>query len=140
MKPTRIIIHHSLTKDGATVSWGAIRKYHVETEGWRDIGYHYGIELVGNYYEIFVGRPETEEGAHCKEQGMNHVSIGICMVGNFDEDTLPDAAMKQLVRLVRSIMATWGIPKENIKKHHDYASYKSCPGKLFPWDRLMNSL
>jgi len=36
---THVVIHHSLTKDGQAVSWGAIERFHRETQGWSDVGY-----------------------------------------------------------------------------------------------------
>jgi N-acetylmuramoyl-L-alanine amidase len=140
MKPTHIIIHHSLTEDGKTVSWDAIRWYHVNTNGWNDIGYQCGIELIGNHYEVLLGRMLNEIGAHCKEDGMNSKSIGICLVGNFDKTAPCGAQMSLLIRLVRSFMDLFGIPVENVRRHSDYAPYKSCPGTLFPWDVFMAGL
>jgi len=53
MKPILIINHHSLTKDSGSVSWGAIRKWHMGLIGGEDnyytnhpmidIGYHFGL-------------------------------------------------------------------------------------------------
>ena len=131
MNPQYIILHHSLTKDSETVSWGAIRRYHTQDMGWKDIGYHYGIELIGDYNEILVGRLMNQNGAHCKEQSMNSKSLGVCFVGNFDEEKPNSTIWEKGVRLVSSLCEILRISTDNIYGHRDFASYKSCPGKLF---------
>lgn len=140
MTPDYIIIHHSLTEDSSTVSWNAIRRYHVHKLGWDYIGYHFGIELIGDKYEALIGRWLNIPGAHCKQEGMNQRSWGICVVGNFDY-TPPEASQIIVLKLlVQSLMEIGNIPKENIKMHRDFASYKTCPGVMFPFQEFINSL
>lgn len=135
MNPTKIIVHHSLTEDNQTVSWAAIKEYHVKTCGWRDIGYHYGIELIGNSYEILKGRMDNEEGAHCL--GFNDCSLGICVIGNYDKQPPNAAQLELLAKLVRSLMEIYGIRQENVLGHWETYPLrgkqieKSCPGVLF---------
>ena len=129
MKPEYIIIHHSLTKDSKTVSWDAIRNYHTKTLGWNDIGYHYGIELVGDHYEVLKGRFDNEQGAHAR--GVNHLSLGICFVGNFDVTPVPKAQWDLGISLVRSLCDGLNIPTYRVYGHHWFDQHKSCPGKLF---------
>lgn len=133
-RPTHLIIHHSLTKDGQTVSWGAIRRYHTQDLGWMDIGYHFGIEQILDRVEILMGRMPTEDGAHTKEQGMNHTSLGICCVGNFDLVKPPKAQWKQCIRLCKSLVEIFNIPVANVRGHREFATYKSCPGNLWDMD------
>jgi hypothetical protein len=132
-----IMLHHSLTPDGISVSWGAIRRYHVETMGWRDIGYHMGVELVGDHLEALVGRPEDEDAAACSQDQMNRLALHVCVVGNFDLVPPSDELLQYLARYV---VAPWmlrhNIPPERIVGHNDYATYKSCPGKLFDIERF----
>jgi len=125
----RIIIHHSATADGKTLSWAAIRRYHIHNNMWLDIGYHAGIELVDDEYECLYGRPATMLGAHAA--GANFDSLGFCFVGDYDK-VAPTPEM--LSTAARRVLAPWvvqfGIKVENIKPHSDF-SEKTCPGKLF---------
>lgn len=130
-KPSGIVIHHSLTKDSNTVSWTAIEKYHTETMGWDDIGYHYGIEYVDGKIEVLKGRPTIFAGAHTKE--FNN-SIGICVVGNYDEQDLEKDKFDALVNLTVDVLHEYPyLTPKQVYKHHEWASYKSCPGTRFPW-------
>lgn len=132
MKPTQIILHHSLTEDNRTVSWDAIRRYHTETRGWNAIGYTYGVELINGHYEILQGRMLGVHGAHTL--GQNYNSIGICFVGNFDAYEVPYHQWSLGVRLVRSLCDVLNIKVGRVFGHREYAGYKSCPGKLFSLD------
>lgn len=131
MIPNKIIIHHSFTKDEKTVSWGAIRKYHVETNGWSAIGYQFGIELIGDHYETLIGRNPNQIGAHTI--GQNEQSIGICVVGNYDVDPITDGISDALHNLLAWLMPIFKIDNHEIYGHCEFAP-KTCPGKnLWEW-------
>lgn len=141
-RPEKIIIHHSLTEDNKVLSsFDGIRRYHIETNGWADIGYHHVLEYVGEKLVWRAGRAETLPGAHVKEQAINLKSIGICVVGNFDV-TKPDAATYDaLAAKCREIMGRYPrIKVSDIEPHHKYATYKSCPGKLFDMGEITKRL
>lgn len=139
-----IMIHHSLTKDSQTVSWPAIENFHITVNGWRDIGYHAGIEqvtdnqaLVGYAYQALLGRGATEQAAACPQASMNTIALHVCCVGNFDLAPPPDEMLKRLAqRIVRPWMEEYGIPVEKIIGHHDANPSKSCPGIHFDLAKL----
>ena len=145
--PEFIIIHCSAGPDRVTRDWDAIREYHKRPKhrggrGWRDVGYHFGVELVGKNYEVVRGRSPLDSGAHCLEQNMNYRSLGICLVGGdpyegFGEKyPLPDAQLGVAVRLCVDLCREFGIPVKNIKAHRDFATYKPCPGLGVDMDRF----
>ena len=137
MRPEKIIIHHSATKDSGTVSWNAIRRFHTIECAWGDIGYHFGIEHIADAgdpagsYEIMFGRMPDVPGAHTK--GENGHSVGVCFVGNFDAVTVPAGQWDRGVELVRWLMREYGIAADQVRGHRDFAN-KTCPGKLFDMD------
>lgn len=128
-----IIIHHSATKDGDTLSWDAIRRYHMN-KGWSDIGYHFGIEKVSGSYQVLTGRPIGVVGAHTK--GKNRNSIGICFVGNYDKEDAPAEMYNVGARLIAGLcFSVKYCMKSRIYAHSDFAN-KSCPGRYFSIERL----
>jgi hypothetical protein len=134
------MLHHSFTKDGDTVSVPAIREFHL-AQGWRDIGYHYLLEVVGygngkRSLELIVGRPETEQASACPQGGMNVAAIHYCVVGAFDDAAPSDEVYEKLARHLRSACERYGIPVENIVGHHDFNAGKTCPGRLFDLERV----
>ena len=132
MKPERIILHHSLTEDSITVSWGVIRTYHVDHNGWDDIGYHYGVEDLRGRTEILMGRMPDVQGAHC--YGHNHDSIGICFVGNFDNSLVPAESWASGLKLVRFLVRQYDI--REILGHRELNPDKTCPGRNFDLNKF----
>lgn len=135
MIPEYIIIHHSLTKDSKTLSWPIIRRFHMGNKRrFRDIGYHYGVEKVKDRIEVLVGRLMNETGAHCIPDHMNYKSLGICVVGNFNE-TPPDVAIwDKTILLVASLAQLLHIPADKIKGHREVDLNRTCPGKYWNMD------
>jgi len=71
-----IVVHCSATPPEMDIGADLIRKWHVEENGWSDIGYHKVVKRDGT---IEDGRPASKTGAHAK--GFNARSLGICLVG-----------------------------------------------------------
>lgn len=134
----KIILHHSKTKDSGTVSWDAIRKYHIETNGWKDIGYEFGIEQVGLKSQVMIGRPLTEYGSHCA--GHNTGSVGIVTVGDFDSEKLSLEKELLLVDLCVSVCLTLGVNPKEIYGDRDFHPTKTCPGNVFPLRRIKENV
>ena len=124
-KITKIIVHCSATPEGKDIKTETIRDWHVNGNHWKDIGYHYVIELDGS---IHKGRDESVIGAHCSGQNTN--SIGICYVGGVakdgktPKDTRTDAQKRSLLELLKKLKAKY--PNATIHGHREFAA-KACP-------------
>ena len=141
-KVKKVIVHHSLTKDSSTVSWGAIRRYHTQTLKWAGIGYHAGVELVMSdqevNYEILMGRVWDRSGAHTR--GQNHDSLGICFVGNYDITPSP----KRMLIIGAKVIALWlrlfNLSINDVYTHNHFNGYKACPGIHFDMEYLLTCI
>ena len=134
MTKTHIVIHHSATSDSGSMSWQAVRRYHLE-KGWTNIGYNLGVERIGEEYEMLLGRPLDAQAAGEPKDNFNRKGIHICFIGNFDLAP-PEMRMWRFAgKHITALMALLHIPIENIIGHREIANvsdYKQCPGKF--WD------
>ena len=100
---------------------------------------------IRNYYCWAVGDARNKwtggGSLYGKAVNKNTVSIEICstlragtsaVTPNHEGWSLSDKALGQARRLVRHLMAEYGIPKENVIRHYD-ASGKLCPG-IIGWN------
>ena len=78
------VIHHGGSNDYCTTQTQcaaivrAYQNYHIDSNGWNDIGYNFVVGEDGNVYE---GRGWEAVGAHAPTY--NTKSIGICIIGDF---------------------------------------------------------
>ncbi len=123
----RIVVHHSATPDGCV---RLFRLLHRGLNGWIDVGYHYVIGN-GTYSgdgEVEEGRPSWARGAHAK--GGNADSLGICLVGNFEDSEPTAAQLGSLGRLLRGLVRLHRLKPEDVVLHRDVGTCRTaCPGR-----------
>lgn len=141
-KIKRLVIHHSATlskffKHPNTIQ--AIQNYHIQ-KGWNDIGYHYILSPKGDM--LYEGRPANAVGAHCginpAEKQENRVfgndgSLGLCIIGNYDEESVPQTLIESIKFVIEKLCSTYEIPLNEIYGHFEAwipgKQLKTCPGK-----------
>jgi hypothetical protein len=149
-KISKIIIHHTATTTDLDNPKAAIRNiyyFHTITRGWGDIGYNYIIDPEGNIYEGRAGG-EMVVGAHAGEANVG--SIGISVLGNYQDNEVPQPVVDSLTKLIKAKTELYnidptgtsefrGVERENIFGHRDVMS-TSCPGdKLYSLIPLIRS-
>lgn len=137
-KINEIILHCSATPSTMDIGADTIRDWHVNGNGWSDIGYHIVIRRDGT---IEDGRPINKIGSHC--YGRNRHSIGICLVGEGKTHTaFIDKQYKALETVVLNLIYLF--PSiELITQHSDYDKKKPfCAGlnegQIYYFNTLLN--
>jgi len=70
---------------------------------------------------------------------MNHKSVGICFIGNYDITPVPPEMFQVGVRLVASLCDVLSISTDRIYPHSLLAD-KTCPGKMFDVDGFIEAV
>ena len=136
---THLVVHHQAGAANppyaATVL--SIWQLHVNTNGWCDIGYNWLIAPDGTIFEGRAGGNNVI-GAHFS--GNNTNTMGVCFLGNFQNDQPAAAALASLEKLLAwkccdsninptgsSLHAASGLTLNHICGHRDGGS-TLCPG------------
>jgi N-acetylmuramoyl-L-alanine amidase len=150
------VVHHTAGSNSYTASQSAaivrgIEVYHVQGNGWNDIGYNFLVDKYGQLFEgRFGGLERNVIGAHA--EGFNTGSVGVAMLGTYGSATPPAVARTALANLLawRLDVAhvdplstlTWssggngrfpeGVPVtlRAVSGHRD-TGFTSCPGAAF---------
>lgn len=133
-----IVIHHSATPSGSAAEFD---KFHRINRGWENgLGYHF---VIGNgkgsgdgQIEIGCRWKHQIDGAHAGVKEYNHLGIGICLVGNFNESSPTPAQMASLSALIGYLQERCRIPSQNVIMHRHFRDTE-CPGRNFPYYKVL---
>ncbi|MBN2470612.1 MAG: N-acetylmuramoyl-L-alanine amidase [Anaerolineae bacterium] len=122
-----VVIHHSANygaDDLDTLLY--IQERHRGERGWADVGYHFFVGKTGVIYE---GRALNVRGAHVA--GHNTGSVGVCLLGNYEEQTPPVEQLAATVVLTGWLAETLALT--HLAGHREFNADTVCPGaNLFP--------
>ena len=132
-----VVIHHSATESGSVE---AIHKEHSKRKDsagnfWLGIGYHF---VIGNGSGMPDGEIESTfrwkqqiHGAHSGSTVHNANGIGICLIGNFQQDAPTEKQLSAVSKLIRQLTVRYKIPGSLVIGHNTVKP-TACPGRNFP--------
>jgi hypothetical protein len=133
-----IVLHHTWSPTAAQYrglsTWVSIKRYHMETRGWSDIGYHLGVGSDGTFWIL---RPLAKTGAHTLNH--NAHSVGVCLVGNFDTEDPWANGLGACCGLLASVLEAYNLGVQTIHFHREFAD-KTCPGTRIDLATVRNTV
>lgn len=103
----------------------AIQDYHLDVRRWSDIAYSFLMDPDGN---VFEGRGAGMAGGHTK--GRNTVSHALCVMGNYDTQSVDSDLIPRIVQFVRFAHSQGWTPQVFTGGHRDAPDAEtSCPGR-----------
>lgn len=138
-----IVVHHSGSESGSAAIFD---RYHREERHMENgLAYHF---VIGNGKgmedgEIAIGNRWVEQldGGHLASLFLNKRSIGICLVGNFEEEKPTSKQMESLHALIDFLLDRCDLPVRAVTTHqHINTVYTRCPGMNFPAKAFIKEL
>ncbi len=147
VQPEKFIIHHTAGSDGSdnpesTVR--AIQYWHAVVMGWGDIGYNYLVDINGNVFEGRKGgdgviAAHAYRASNCNEvrfgggnEGVdfNRGSIGIALLGNFEDNNPSNKAVDAAARLIAEKAELFSINPTGTSQFRDLPDLPNIAGHI----------
>jgi len=125
---TKYLVLHHAGKEECSVQ--EIHRWHL-ARTWAGIGYNFYVRKNGTIYK---GRDWEYAGAHTSI--CNSLSIGICFEGNYEkEQFMPVPQLQAGAYLIADALSRY--PSIDTICRHSDARATECPGKYFPFKRMV---
>lgn len=138
--PTNIVVHHTATANSddhslehALALSRSIQNFHMDTQGWIDVGQQLTISRGGHVME---GRnralPAIREGSQCVGTHVanhNNTTIGIENEGTYTGVEPTGALIDSLVETLAWLCQAYGLNPDAIVGHRDFNATE-CPGEV----------
>lgn len=112
-----VVWHHSATK-ATTIR--SIAEMHIAQRGWGGIAYHFAIGWDGQVYQL---NDITTLSYH--SQGHNSHTIGVVLIGNYQEREMTDAMKESIVNLQYFLKERYNLKYSTM---HRRLKATLCPG------------
>ncbi|MEM6751173.1 MAG: peptidoglycan recognition family protein [Planctomycetota bacterium] len=101
-----------------------LRRSHVGSRGWSDLGYHFVVDRAGRVWE---GRSLAYQGAHVRDH--NPHNVGVMLLGNFERQAPTRAQLRAAFNTVQGLKGKYGVPTRRVYTHRELVP-TACPGRL----------
>ena len=136
--PNYICLHHSAVSHAKNKDqFKANNRYHMSKWFFKSslgyfLGYNYEISSKG---KIYHARADGETTAACPQGNMNDGrAVHICLDGNFNTEKPTDKQIYALRDLLRKLVTTYKIERNNIVYHKDFGN-TACPGSYMDGEK-----
>lgn len=136
-----IVVHNSGTRQGSAAAFEHYHRYVRKMQN--GLAYHF---VIGNGTSTKLGAIEVGnrwhrqmQGGHVHSDYLNNIAIGICLVGDFNQQKVKDGqldALKELIEYLRRRVGKIQGQAATVRAHKDINPPQwptDCPGGEFPY-------
>jgi len=142
-----IVIHHSAGNYGDIEFLQRVHRERQPNDLIDAIPYHF---VIGNGNGLEMGEIASDWrqkkniwGSHvsAKNRDKNYRGIGICLIGDYELNPVPNAQYNALVSLAKELMEKYSIAAESVNGHGLISGERTqCPGKHFPMEKFLSDI